>query len=199
MYGFLIFPFFCAFGFFRILPLFDCFLSSMLSSSEVRALCPSVSFLFECLGASLGISRNFYPLFEDFMGGGNSLSLVLTDLFPFLRESANWFEDLVSDRKAMSEVISSELEMGLSSSDDPVEEDTTISTSRVVRAFSALDEECGLDAETLSRFKDRFQFPERVRIRLPCKEERACHFRQERYVFMRLLFKAGLDFQSTPL
>ena len=133
------------------------------------------------------------------MGGGNSLSLVLTDLFPFLHESANWFEDLVSDQKAMSEVRSSELKTGLSFSDDPVEEDTTISTSGVVRAFSALDEECGLDAETLSRFKDRFQFPERVRIRLPCKEERTCHFRQERYVFMRLLFKADLDFQSTPL
>ena len=105
----------------------------------------------------------------------------------------------MSDQRAMSEVRSSELETGLSSNDDPVEEDTIVSTSRVVRVFSALDKECGLDAETLSRFRDRFQFPKRVRICLPCREERACHFCPERYVFMRLLFKASLDFQSTPL
>ena len=125
----------------------------MLSSSEVRALCPSVSFLFAHLGAFLGISHNFYSLVEDFVSGGNSLSLVLTNLFPLLHESIDWFEDLVSDQRAMSEVRFSELEMGLSSSDDPMEEDTAISTPRVVRAFFALDEECGLD---------RFQFPKRV-------------------------------------
>ena len=82
----------------------------------------------------------------------------------------------MSDRRAMSEVRSSELETGLSSSDDPVVEDTAFSNSRVVKAFSTLDEKCGLDVETLSRFRDRFQFPNRVRIRLPRKAERACHF-----------------------
>lgn len=56
----------------------------------------------------------------------------------------------------MSEVRSSELETGLSSNDDPMKEDTTVSTPRVVRAFSALNEECGLDVETLSHFRDRF-------------------------------------------
>ena len=63
---FLILPlsFFCVLGFLSILPLFYCFLSSMLSSSEFRALCPSVSFLFVHLGASLRISCNFYPLVE---------------------------------------------------------------------------------------------------------------------------------------
>ena len=69
----------------------------MLSSSEVRALCPFVSFLFARLGASFGISRSFGPLVKGFIGGGNSLSLVLTDLFPLLRQSVDWFEDLVSD------------------------------------------------------------------------------------------------------
>ena len=128
--------FLCAFGFFRILPLFCRFLSSMLSSSEVRALCSSVSFLFARLGAFLGISRNFCPLVEDFVGGGNSLNLVLADLFLLLRQSVDWFKDLVSDRRAMLEVRSRELETGLSSSDGLVEEDTVISTLRVVRAFS---------------------------------------------------------------
>ena len=128
----------------------------MLSSSEVRAFCPFVSFLFACLGASLGISHNFYPLFEDFASGENSLSLVIADLFPLLHQSVGWFENLLSDRKAMSEVRSSELETRLSSSDNPVKKDIVVSTPRVVRAFSALDEECGLDAGTLSHFRDQF-------------------------------------------
>ena len=102
---------------------------------------------------------------------GNSLSLMLTDLFPLLRQSVDWFEDLVGDWRVMSEVRSNELEMRLSFSDNTVEEDTEVSTLRMVRAFSALEEECGLDVETLSRFRDRFQFPKRVRIRLPRKEE----------------------------
>ena len=61
----------------------------------------------------------------------------------------------MSDWKALYEVRSSELETGLSSSDDPVEGDTTVSTPQEVRAFHALEEVCGLDGETLSRFKDR--------------------------------------------
>ena len=62
----------------------------------------------------------------------------------------------MGDRIVMLEVRSSELETGLSSSDDPIEEDITASTPRLVTAFSALEEECGLDAETFSKFRDRF-------------------------------------------
>ena len=56
----------------------------------------------------------------------------------------------------MSEVRSSELETGLSSSNDPVEvkEDTAASDQREIRAFHALEEVCGLDAETLSQFRE---------------------------------------------
>ena len=105
------------------------------------------------------------------MCGENSLNLVLADLFPLLCQSVDWFEDLMGDRRVMSKVRSSKLETGLSSSDDPVEEDTAASSPRVVRSFFSLKEECGMDIETFSRFRDRFQFPERVRVRLPCKEE----------------------------
>ena len=48
---------------------------------------------------------------------------------------------------------SSELKMGLLSSNDPVEEDTAVFGPREVRAFSALGEECSLDIENLSRFR----------------------------------------------
>ena len=69
----------------------------------------------------------------------------------------------------MSEVRLSELETGLSSNDNPVgvEVDTVVSVPWEVRVFHALGEVCGLDDEMLSRFRDRFQFPERVRVHLP--------------------------------
>ena len=103
---------------------------------------------------------------------------MLADLLPLLRQSVDWFEDLVSEERATLEVRSSELETGLLTSDDPVEveEDTAASGPREIRAFHALGKVCGLDAEVLSRFRDRFQFPERVRVRLPHGEERDCHF-----------------------
>ena len=138
----------------------------MVSSSEVRTECPSISFLFARLGGSLGV----FPHLENFISEGSSLGVVVADLLPLLRQSIDWFRDLV--REVMSEVRSSELKTGLSSSSEPVEGDTAVSVSREVRAFYALNEECGLDDDTLSRFKDRFQFPDRVRVRLPSKGER---------------------------
>jgi len=53
----------------------------------------------------------------------------------------------------MSGVRSSELEMGLSFSDNPmeVEEDTTAFGPQEIRAFHTLREVCFLDAKTLSR------------------------------------------------
>ena len=128
----------------------------MVSSSEVKIACPSISFLFARLGGSLGI----FPHLENFVFEGNSLGIALADLLPLLRQSIDWFEGLVREQEAMSEVRSSELETGLSSSGDPVEGDTVVSTPREVRAFYALEEVCGLDVDTLGRFKDRFQFPE---------------------------------------
>ena len=73
----------------------------------------------------------------------------------------------------MSKVRLSELETRLSSNDGPVEAggDTAISASQEVRAFYALDKICGLDSNTLSRFKDRFQFPDRVKVCLPREED----------------------------
>ena len=93
------------------------------------------------------------------------MGVALVELLPLLRQSIDWFEGLVRERGTMSEVRSNELETGLSSSGDPVEGDTAVSTPREVRAFHALEEVYGLHADTVSRFKDRFQFPKRVRVR----------------------------------
>lgn len=165
----------------------------MFSSSEVRSDCPSISFLFARLGGALGT----FPYLENFVYEGNSLAVVLADLLPLLRQSVDWFEKLVKE-KTMSEVRSSELETGLSSSSNPVEEDIAHSTPREVRAFYALEEECGLDTETLGRFRDRFQFPDRVRIRLPGERNRACHFFLSEVCFYESAFVCGLRFPVHP-
>ena len=82
--------------------------------------------------------------------------VVLRELSPILGQSLAWFE---GETRRMLEVRSSELDTRLSSSDGPVEGDMAVSIHRQVRAFYALNEECGLDADTVARFKDRFQFP----------------------------------------
>ena len=56
----------------------------MVNSSEVKVACPSVSFFFARLGASLGASHAFFPLVENFVSEGSSLGLVLGDVFPLL-------------------------------------------------------------------------------------------------------------------
>ena len=105
------------FGDFRIHPFFSVFWFSMVSSSEVRIACPLISFFFTRVGGSLGV----FPYLDNFVFEGSSLSVALADLLPLLRQSIDWFEDLVRERRRMSEVRLSELETGLSSSDKPVE------------------------------------------------------------------------------
>ena len=100
----------------------------------------------------------------------------------------------------MSKVRSSELETGLSSNDSlmGVEVDTMAFVPWEVWAFHALGEVCTLDDETLSRFRDRFQFLERVRVRLPQGEERACHFSPGEVYFYEAAFLCGLRFPVHP-
>ena len=169
---------------------------SMVSGSEVRITCPSISFLFAHLGGSLGV----FPYLEKFVFEGNSLSVALANILPLLRQSIDWFEGFVREQGIMFEVRSSELEMGLSSNGSPMEAggDTAVSAPQVVRAFYAFDEVCGLDAKTLSRFKDRFQFPDRVRVCLPSEEERACHFFPEEVCFYEATFQCGLRLPVHP-
>ena len=137
-----------------------------------------------------------FPNLENFISEGNSLGVVVADLLPLLLQSIDWFQDFV--REAMSEVRSSELEIGLSSSGNPVEGDTAVSNPREVRAFYALKEECGLDADTLGKSKDRFQFSERVRVCLPSEGERACHFFPGEVCFYESAFVCGLRFPVHP-
>ena len=157
-----------------------------------------LDFLLFCVfGASLGTSRTFFPLVGNFIFEGSSLSVALADLLPLLRQLIDWFEGLVRKRGVMFEVRSSELEIWLSSSDDLVERHTAVSVPHKVRAFHALGEVCSLD-ETLSRFRGRFQFSDRVKVRLPHEEEQACHFSLGEVCFYEVAFLSGLRFHVHP-
>ena len=123
---------------------------------------------------------------------------MLTELCPLLRQFIDWFEGLIRERGIMSEVRSSELDTRLSSSGEPAEGDTAVSTPREVRAFYALEEVCGLDADTVAIFRDRFQFSERVRICRPNDEDRACHFFPGEICFYEAAFSCGLRFSVHP-
>ena len=127
----------------------------MVSGSKVRAVCPSVSFFFARLGAALGVSGDFLPLVGDFIFAGCGLSLVIGELSPILGQSLAWF---VGETKRMVEVRSSERETRFLSNGGPEVGDIAVSSPWVVRAFHALKEVCGLDNDTVGRFKDRFQF-----------------------------------------
>ena len=87
---------------------------------------------------------------------------------------------------------------GLSSSGDPIKGDTTVSTPREVRAFYALEEVYGLDADTVGRFKHRFQFSEWVRVRRPNDEDRDCHFFPDEVCLYEAAFTCGLRLPVHP-
>ena len=119
-------------------------------------------FFFARLGAALGVSGDFIPLVGDFTFTGCGLSVVFGELSPILGQSSAWFE---GEMRRMSEMRSNELETRLLSSSGLEEGDTAVSIPRVVWAFHALKEVCGLDADTMGRFKDRFHFPEPIHVR----------------------------------
>ena len=66
---------------------------SMVSSSEVRIAYPSISFIFARLGGSLGV----FQYLENFFFEGSSLSVALANLLPLLRQSIDWFKNLVRE------------------------------------------------------------------------------------------------------
>ena len=130
---------------------------------------------------------------------------MLADLHPLLPQALNWFKEMVGKREVVSEVRSSELETGLSSSDDPIEAKFDTATlgplsfgRREVRSFHAFKDECALETDTLFRFRDKFQFLNEVRIRLPREGEKACHFSPGEVCFYEAAFQCGLRFTFHP-
>ena len=50
----------------------------------------------------------------------------------------------------------------------------------------------------MGRFKDRFQFPERVHVRRPTNEDKACHFFPGEICFYEAVFTYGLRLPVHP-
>ena len=176
----------------------------MYEYSKVRRHCSFVSFLFARLGALLGFG-NGYPEVGSFVSESSALGLILYDLSPLLCQSLNWFKFV----RAMSmEVRSSEFDTSLSSSDKAVEVDIAISASlslnpsssspTVLRAFHALKEVCSLDEDTIFRFSDRFQIPDKTRIRLPHPGEKAYAFNIGEVCFYEVALLSSLRFPVHP-
>ena len=107
-----------------------------------------------------------------------------------------------------SEEGSSDLERGASSNvggeGTGVDTATSVPSSSqpsvpaVVCSFHALKEKCSLKIEVFSKFKDRFQFPEGTRARLPRKDEKAYTFAHGEVCFYEAAFSCGLRFPVHP-
>ena len=192
----------------------------MVGYSEVQRTSPSVTFLFARLGALIESSAKplgvlspvgtYLPI-KGFILSGGGIGLALGNLYPLLYKSQVWFKSVreVLRREVMgSEVGSGDLERGASSNIG--EEGTGVDTATsapssfqpsvpaVVHAFHALKEKCSLKIEVFSKFKDRFQFPEGTRARLPRKDEKACAFAHGEVCFYKAVFSCGLRFPVHP-
>ena len=72
-----------------------------------------------------------------------------------------------------------------------------INLFHLLKAFHAFGEVCSLDDETLSRFRDRFRFPDRVRVVFLAGRNEPATSPPMRYTSIRLLSFVDLDSPST--
>lgn len=96
----------------------------MVDYSEVRNLPPSISFFLARLGAFLESSSGHFRQVELFASRDSVLRSILSNLYPFVTsilELVQSLREMLVEERVGSEIRSSELEMGLSSSDNSVE------------------------------------------------------------------------------
>ena len=115
--------------------------------------------------------------------------LVLSSLFPLVSNSAK-----VARFLKMSEVRSSDQEMGLPSSNDRV----ILEASSPSTPYKASNISCSFTGRDEQRIKDKFQFPDSVKIRIPSDKERACHSYADEVCFYEADFTCGLRFPVHP-
>ena len=95
--------------------------------------------------------------------------------------------------KMFGEVRSSELETGLSSSDNRVIPEVTSPST----PYKAWNIPCALLEKDEKQIRDRFQFPDLVRIRIPSDKDRAYHSYADEVCFYVVDFISGLRFPFT--
>lgn len=104
----------------------------MVDYSEVRNLSPSIYFFLARLGASLESSGGHCPQVEFFASRDSVLRSILTNLYPFVTsilELVQYLREMSVEERVGSKIRSSELEMGLSSSDNSVEVEVDTTSS----------------------------------------------------------------------
>ena len=189
-----------------------CFLCfCLMDHSGIRCTSPFVTFFFARLGVFIGGSSGLSPSVRDLSLGDSGLSLALGELYPLLNESLGWFElirEVLRGERMNSEGKSGNLGAILSSSAGlgEIETDTAISkpsyscpsVPAFPRPFHALQEECSLKKDTFFRFRDRFQFPEGTKARLPKKGEKSFVFTHGEVCFYEVAFLCGLRFPVHP-
>ena len=135
---------------------------------------------------------------------------VLTTLYPLIHHSliAHHLEMTVIEYRDTN-VRSSELETGLSSSSEFMDKDFEIVVSKPSSSskpffslssipFHALSESCSLEQRHTKSIRKRFQFPGGVVTRLPYSNEKACSFAHGEVSFYKATFSCGLRFPVHP-
>ena len=162
----------------------------MVDYSTVRADCPFIAFLFAHLGSLLKfVEGECLEGISSFVGKNCPYTSVLSSSFPLVSHSAE-----VARLLRMSNVRSSDLETGLSSFDDRVVSGAT-SVSTPYKAWNVL---CSLSEKDEKRIRDRFQFADFLKIRIPSDEERDCHLYADEVCFYEADFTSGLHFPVHP-
>ena len=113
---------------------------------------------------------------------------VLSSLFPLFSCSARVARSL----KMFGEIRSSELEMGLSSSDN--REILEVSST----PYKTWNIQCALLEKDEKQIRDRFQFPDLFRIKISSDEDRACHSYADDVCFYEADFASGLRLPVRP-
>ena len=135
---------------------------------------------------------------------------VLTTLYPLIHHSliAHHLEMTVIEYRDTN-VRSSELETGLSSSSEFMDNDFEIVVSKPSSSskpffslssipFHALSESCSLEQRHMKSIRKRFQFPRRAVRRLPRPNGKACSFAHGKVSFYKANFSCGLHFPVHP-
>ena len=162
----------------------------MVDFSSIRVDCPSVAFLFAYLDCLLEVVEGECLKWVSlFVGEDCPHNFVLSSLFPLVSHSAR-----VARSLKMSKIRSNELETGLSSSDDHV---ISVVTSHST-FYKAWNISCSLMGKDEKWIRDRFQFPDSVRIRISSDEDRVCHSYVDKVCFYEANFTSGLRFPTHP-
>ena len=188
----------------------------MVDFAFIRKETPSVSFFFARLGVFLESSSGHHPHVSLFVPRDcRALRPILTSLFPLIcRFLIAHHLEMTAIEYRDSDIRTSELETGLSSSGETTDKNFEIvvlkspssskpsSSSKTSSSssipFHAFFESCLLESRHLKSIRKIFQFPKGVVIRLPRSNEKACTFAYGEVSFYEATFSCGLRFPIHP-